>query len=111
MAKARILIIKSGGGVSCDHAMRACHQEEDITVLCENCSDELLAGFEVAGTIKASDKRLEYVCPHVFQLIQLPFEESGAKWVQKGNTLLCGDCAKKEPKLCSEFGRTGSPDK
>lgn len=99
MAKAKILIIKSGGGVSCEHAKRACCQEQDIVLVCDNCSDELPTGVEVAGRVKASDKRFEYVCPHVFQLIQLPLEESGDKWVREGNTLLCRDCAKKEAEV------------
>jgi hypothetical protein len=98
MTNARILIIKSGGGTVCEHAMRG-HNNEDIAVLCEKCSDELPAGVKIPGTMTAIGKRLEYVCSHAFQLIQLPFEDGRAKWFQQGNTLLCVDCAKKDEVL------------
>ena len=100
MVKARIMIIKTGGGVSCAHCIDSIDQEQDqdIVLVCETCSDAFLAGYEVAvsGTIKNFGKRLESVCPHVFRLLQLPFKDGGAKWLQQGNALLCADCAKKK---------------
>jgi hypothetical protein len=95
---AQVLITKRGGGVSCEHAMRV-SENQDIVVLCGECSDSFLAGVCVAGTIKASSERIEYVCPHVVRLIQLPVQENGADWIQKGNTLLCEDCAKKQAQV------------
>ena len=40
--------------------------------------------------------RVESVCERVLTVIRGIPEESKADWVQKGNTLLCGDCAKEE---------------
>ncbi len=97
MGPTKVLIIKSGGGVSCEHATHF-FNDEDIMGLCEKCS-ELLNGGEIPETIEVDDTRLEYVCPHVFQLFQLPIKENWAKWIEKGNTLLCGDCAKKEAEV------------
>lgn len=100
-ATAKRLIIIVGGGVCCEHAMRAGDQEQDIVVVCEECAAASRAGVEVAvtGKFKDSGKRLESVCPNVFRLIQLPFEDGGAKWVQQGNTILCVDCAKKQTEV------------
>lgn len=96
MVKTKIIIIKTEGGISCEHAIGAFDQEQDIVVICEACSAEFLSGIEVAvsGRMKDAGKKLDSICPHAFQLIQLPFEEGRAKWIQQGNAALCADCVK-----------------
>jgi hypothetical protein len=54
---------------------------------------------------KANWTKVEYVCLRVLTVIKGLPEESRAGWVQMGNMLLCGDCAKQEAEVESAHAK------